>query len=468
MTWSYNGYLFDANTAEISTLCAMSGNCGRPHIVYSSSTQTYVLWVNAGSPGYVIFTSATPTSGYVLSPDRALISNQTSTTQGGDFSVAIINGTGYLAYALIDFSTLGASIWPPFQQSLWLQPLTSSLTNTTGTASHIISGAGDLVDFTAESPDIFVRGDYYYVSASNTCGFCDGTLLVVSRSTSPAGPWTRQILSSDTCGGQTTGVLTLPSTSSDSEANYLHQADLFSSAPIYGTRTAAHGHQFQALDFNSDGSIQDLNCTDSRSVTLQIVSGNVTSSTGLAVTATDGSGQVDAAYSPECLLPRYALYQTWTSSKTGNLAEVGVNVAGDNPTGPLSAIVFRYGNETELLTAGYVWETLGNATVEAAEISQAFEVVRVQVGAQVKAGDKLGIALSTISVTSLCVLVTGNVEDSDLTNGVDGIDSDTGATYGNKMLFANGVGQVSPRGSDGTKSPVVVLPGEIKWYATTD
>jgi hypothetical protein len=135
-TWSYNGYLFDPNTTEIATVCALGGTCGRPHIVYSSSTKTYVLWVNAGSPGYVTFSSSTPTSGYLLSPNRALIGTQPPGTQGGDFSVAVINGAGYLAYSLIDFTTVGASIWPPFLQSIYLQPLTPDLTNTTGTTSH--------------------------------------------------------------------------------------------------------------------------------------------------------------------------------------------------------------------------------------------------------------------------------------------------------------------------------------------
>ena len=33
------------------------GNCGRPHVIYSKENGNYVLWVNAGSPGYVVFIS---------------------------------------------------------------------------------------------------------------------------------------------------------------------------------------------------------------------------------------------------------------------------------------------------------------------------------------------------------------------------------------------------------------------------
>jgi hypothetical protein len=131
--------------------------------------------VNQGIPGYVLFTSPNPISGYTLEADRALLGFQPpGPFQGGDFSVQTINGTGYIAYSLIDFSTVGASIWPPFLQSIYVQQLTPDMRNTTGEATHVISAAGDLVDFEAESPDIFQRGDYYYITASNTCGFCTG------------------------------------------------------------------------------------------------------------------------------------------------------------------------------------------------------------------------------------------------------------------------------------------------------
>lgn len=263
-TWSYNGFILDPNDASLQSLCAapLSGNCGRPHIVYSVSTQKYVLWVNAGAPGYVTFTSNTPTSGYVQSASRALVGLQPPATQAGDFTVEVLNGVGYVVYSLIDFTTVGASIvsprildltdktysskWPPFLQSMYLQPLTADLLQTTGNVTHVISAAGDLVDYEAESPDLFYRAPYYYISASNTCGFCTGTLLIMYRSKSLNGPWIRQIVSADTCGGQSTQVLTLPSPSGGS-ATYVHQADLFQTAPLTGTRMAAHGHQVSNL-----------------------------------------------------------------------------------------------------------------------------------------------------------------------------------------------------------------------------
>lgn len=454
-TWHFNGFLFDPNTETIQSICSvpLSGNCGRPHIVYSQQNKNYVLWVNQASPGYLLFTSNSLTSGYTMLQERALVGFQPpGPFQGGDFSVQTINGTGYVAYSLIDFTTTGASIWPPFNQSIYFQELTPSMLNTTGSVSHVVSSAVDLVDFEAESPDLFKRGDYFYISASNTCGFCTGTLLVMYRSKSMAGPWQRQIISADTCGGQSTGVLALPSPSGGA-TSYLHIADLVNAAPLSGTRTATHGHQFQLLSFNHDGTVNDLNCSPKQSFTVSLVPSTNVSSTGLRTTATDSSGEI-AAWIPTCNLPTYQLYQTWASSKTGTLSEVGINIAGDNPTGSLTITIFRYQSNNNFFTPHYVWEMLTTVNIPPSSISQAFEVVRVPVGKAVTAGDRLGIALVSRSVTPMCTLVKTSP------NVMFDVDAST------TTLFANGAGQVSLRGRDGTKPPVVVMPGqEIKWYA---
>jgi hypothetical protein len=66
--WKNLGFLFDPNTPFVQSLCGapLSGNvhppfrllahwlkrqqCGRPGIVYSEQTKSYVLYVNAGAP----------------------------------------------------------------------------------------------------------------------------------------------------------------------------------------------------------------------------------------------------------------------------------------------------------------------------------------------------------------------------------------------------------------------------------
>lgn len=65
--------------------------------------------------------------------------------------------------------------------------------NTTRLSYPVISAAADAIDQQTESPDIFKRGDTFYVVASNTCGFCNGTLALLYRSNSIQGcgvsPW---------------------------------------------------------------------------------------------------------------------------------------------------------------------------------------------------------------------------------------------------------------------------------------
>lgn len=462
--WHYNGLLFEVNTPEIKTLCfgELSGNCGRPHIIYSASSNEYILWVNAKAPGYAIFTSSSPIGGFVESPDRALVGYQPAGPfMAGDLTVQVINGTGYIVYSLLDFTTLGASIWPPFNQSLYVQELTPDMRNTTGTAHQVLYNS-DLVDYQAESPDIFKRGDYFYITASNTCGYCTWTLLIVYRSKSLAGPWQRQILSGDTCGGQTGGVLTLPSPSDD-QAAYLHIADMMRIAPLAGTQKAAHGHQLQILHFNTDGSLENLNCSLSKSVTVSIIPGNSVpaATTGRAISATDGSGEA-ASYTGSCDLPAYQLYQTWKSSKSGTLDEVGINIAGQAPTGNLSLTIFRYDNDTNFFTPFYVWETLATFELAPSNVTQGFKVVRVPVGKTVAKGDHLGIALLSNSITPFCTL---NKEASSRNTITESVREVKGNENGH-TLFAIGANHVSLRGEDGTTPPIQTFDHEIKWYAT--
>jgi hypothetical protein len=81
-------------------------------------------------------------------------------------------------------------------------------------------------------------------------------------------------------------------------------------------------------------------------------------------------------------------------------------------------------------------------------------VVRVPVGKAVAEGDRLGLALVSLSVTPMCVLIKTSKDVM--------FDVETST----RTLFANGAGQVSLRGRDGTKPPVNVMAGqEVKWYA---
>jgi hypothetical protein len=72
----------------------------------------------------------------------------------------VIDGIGYIAYSLIDCTTVGASIWPPFLQSIYVRQLSPNMKNTTWSVGHVVSAANDLVDMEAESPDVFKRGEF--------------------------------------------------------------------------------------------------------------------------------------------------------------------------------------------------------------------------------------------------------------------------------------------------------------------
>ncbi|KAK8904508.1 hypothetical protein ACHAPF_003278 [Botrytis cinerea] len=481
VTWSSNGLLFDPTENATATICEQSGDCGRPHMLYDPARALYILWVNAGTPGYVIFTSSSPTSGFVAESSRALVGYQPepATHQTGDFSVAMINGTGYIAYSLIDFTTLGASIWPPFKQSIYIQQLTSDFMNTTGNATEVLP-VGDLVDLQAESPDIFYREGYYYISASNTCGFCQGTILIMYRATDISGPWTRQIISSDTCGGQTTGVLTIPS-STGGDAVYMHQADIQASAPLAGPRNAQHGHQFQVLNFNPDGSIQDLDCSASLSTSIALPSTTNSSEiiSGVAKSATLGSGNDHQDYYLNCSLPQYALYQTFSTPQAGNLTSVGVNLAGDAPTDNVTLTIFRFSNTTALFSPFYRWETLSTINVTPEELSAAVLALSIPVGQEVSAGDNIGIAITSLGITPVCVAMRGTTSEyatawAGSANGGFIPAQSVGEKLVNApgsggVLFAQGANQVSFRGMNGNEIPILEVSGrELKWYAVVE
>lgn len=169
-----------------------------------------------------------------------------------------------------------------------------------------------------------------------------------------------------------------------------------------------HGHQFQVLNFNSDGSIQDLDCSASltTTVTLPTTSTNTTAS-GLAETAALGSGNDHQDYYLDCSIPQYALYQTFSSSKAGNLTYVGVNLAGDAPTDNVTVTIFRYTNDTALLSAFYAWEILSTLEVTPEDLSVALLAIPIPVGVEVAAGDKLGIAIVSLGITPVCVAMRG-------------------------------------------------------------
>lgn len=157
--------------------------------------------------------------------------------------------------------------------------------NTTGISFPVTSPSFDFIDQEAESPDIFQRDGIFYVAASNTCGYCNGSIGLVYRSRSLKGPWTRDIIAGDSCEGQVEGVLPLTDPYSGKITFVWH-----STSVPGGPRVGFSGHIFQPLGFNGDGSVRHLDCSTGAKFTTPYSGGSShQSADGLAIKATDQS-----------------------------------------------------------------------------------------------------------------------------------------------------------------------------------
>lgn len=170
INWKYQGYLYNP---FVPNPCDDLGGCGRPHIVFNNQTDTYVLWMNAGNPGYVVATSSSPAGPFTF-VGRAAIDPAFAALQPADFAVESFGNEAYLVFSVLNFRyPLAGSLWPPIQQTLHISQLTQDFLNTTQVSYNVTSAAIDLIDQEAESPDWFMRNGMFYVSASNTCGYCE-------------------------------------------------------------------------------------------------------------------------------------------------------------------------------------------------------------------------------------------------------------------------------------------------------
>ncbi|THX13944.1 Arabinanase/levansucrase/invertase [Aureobasidium pullulans] len=447
LNWQYEGYLFDIDDGK--NPCTGSGGCGRPHIIYNQNASTYILWANAGSVGYQVATSDSPTGPFVFESSPAMIDPQFDGLQPADHAVEIIDGKGYLVFSALNFRDPRAgSLFPQVYQTLHISELTDDFLNTTGVSYPVASNATaelDFVDQQAESPDIFKRGDYFYIGGSNTCGYCNGTLALLYRSESIQGPWTRQILAGYGCNSQFEGVTPLVDPTAG-ETTYLWSG---TSVPGGDPRVGFSGHIYQPLVFNTDGSVQDLDCSVDAEFTVAFPKGNSTTATGNATEAGDASPAL-AVYSPVCDSDFFTLYQTWPASQDGTIESVSLNVARGHQEAALSLTLFKFSSHEDLLTPGYKWTQLGTASFFANQTTWVFDTVTVPVSTNgtVSKGEFLGVSIAGFDVSPWCHLE------------YDGADEDY-------ILYAQGGGQYSLRGAQGKTSPVYQRVGKsVKFFAT--
>lgn len=442
VNWEYEGFLYDPAS---SNPCNAAGGCGRPHIIYNPTSQKYILWANAGSSGYQVASSSSPTGPFTFASSTAAIDPQFDGLQPADFAVETIGSKGYIVFSALNFMSPNAgSLWPPIFQTLHVSELTADFMNTTRVSYPVASAASDLIDQEAESPDIFKVGKTFYIAASNTCGYCNGTLALLYRSDSIQGPWTRQILEGYSCNGQVEGVLPLTCPTTGQVTNVWH-----STTVPGGPRTGFSGHIFQPLMFNSDGSAQDLDCADNSLFTVPFTEGNGTAATGNATTAGDATPAL-AVYSPVCDSDSFVLYQTWTASRAGSLKSVSVNVARGSQTVPLSLTVFKFSSYADLVAPEYKWTAIGRASYNTNQTTYVFDTVSVPVSsnATVNKGDLLGLAISGADFSPWCHMEYSTAAGSGF------------------RLFQQGEGQNSWRGLAGKTSPVYERVGKsVKFFA---
>ncbi|KAG4435056.1 hypothetical protein IFR05_009462 [Cadophora sp. M221] len=477
INWFYNGPLFNLTTNM--NVCSGFGSCSRPKVVYNEKTKKYVLYgfasVTGGPPGIPVFTSDQLTKGYTFA-GRMIPDYHPSGYGVEDLGLAVIDGKGYVTWTGFNLTAVftqppPGNIWPPFIQTVLVQELTPDFLNGAGKAYPVVEAGGDfpvtptsknLVDGQVESPDLFKRGDYYYMVGSGTCAFCAGTITLAYRSKSPFGPWKRQIVdSNNTCGGQAMGVMTVPSSSTSIQGNsYVYHADAFHTAPVGQHFTAAKGHGFWPISFNHDGSIQKIDCSPSAKFTIDALPAVAkVPSTGRATKAADGSGNYGDYWAETGLLTQRYLYQTWTSSASGNLTEVGVNLACNSPaSNPMAITVFSYQDEKELIGPFLNWKILGSFILgqTPGSVTPGFKVQRVPVNQAVRAGDKLGIAFT----------FPGPLVPQELLPYAYLL-QDTPRTATSHTLYELKRGHVSADGLDASQSPLKEVKGkEMKWYAT--
>jgi hypothetical protein len=253
LNWTDRGFLFDAKTEVWQTRC--NGNtygCFRPHVVFNSKTQLYVLWVNVydNVSGYRVFTGKTPIGPFteVAEPTLAVNANMPAAgLNNGDHDTFIDDdGTAYLAYT--DWRTKGTIV---------IEKLSSDYL--TGTGEVVTS----VTDGQTEAPGMFKRNGIYYVVYSDpNCGYCAGTGTSYKTAKSPLGPWSAgKKISDNSCGGQPSFVSTIKLGSGNV---YLFGSDLWNNA---AKNEALANYYWAPLTFNADGSIIPMTCDQPFKVT---------------------------------------------------------------------------------------------------------------------------------------------------------------------------------------------------------
>ncbi|WP_188195723.1 discoidin domain-containing protein [Nonomuraea sp. SYSU D8015] len=250
--WTDRGLLFNASTALWQSRCAPPRfGCYRPHVVYNSATNRYVLWINGydNNSGYHVFTSTTPVGPFTeVAEPRLAVQGSGPGFNNGDMDLFVDNdGTGYLAYT---------DIRGGHRQVV--EQLNASYTS--GTGQHtVVGGQG------TEAPSLFRRGNTYYHVSGNTCPYCAARTEFRTAS-NPLTTWSGpRTINSNSCNGQPAFVATIPTLSGTA---YLYGADLWHAGKA---NQALANYFWTPLTFARNGAVEPFSCT--ASATLDLATG---------------------------------------------------------------------------------------------------------------------------------------------------------------------------------------------------
>jgi hypothetical protein len=240
------------------------GYCFRPHVVHNAATGRYVLWADAGGR-YMVATNTAPTGIFTAQPDPVL-------TVGGAVDESLFvdtDGTGYLIH---NTTQVAAGL----TADMVVERLTPDYLGTTG--QYVRLGLGDVEAFA-----VVKRGGVYHALMSDpSCAYCSGSTGEMTA-TSMLGPWTgawydpagvhqsgraeprwrARIVNADNCGGQP--LAALPITAADGSTGYYFVSDRWNNrAPNESLANLFLG----PMTFDSAGTLQDIVCTPSFSLSL--------------------------------------------------------------------------------------------------------------------------------------------------------------------------------------------------------
>ena len=369
VTWSDEGYLFDATTPVWQTRC--DGNtygCFRPHVIFNQKTGQYVLWINVydNVVGFRVFTSSSPTGPFTEVDEPTLAINRDAPKAGlnnGDHDTFIDeDGTGYIAYT--DWRAKGAIV---------IEQLTEDYLS--GTNRYVNSVTPERT----EAPGLFKRRGIYYVTYSDpNCGYCSGTGTSYRTAPSPLGPWSEgKAISDKSCGGQPSFVSTFHLAE---DSMYIYGSDLWNDA---ARNEALANYFWTPLSFAEDGSILSIVCEETPALPIPV------DQSANEVSAARGSRSFsqpsEAEYTIECsVVDGSAQNQSFVASQTGLLSEVSVTAfRKDNPNAPLELAIF-----SEESTSDSTAQPLYSVLLPTDSISWAARNRFIQPNLRVSAGER--------------------------------------------------------------------------------